>query len=134
MGTRSTIAVQHANGSVSQVYCHWDGYLEGVGKTLLQYYNTQELAEALVDHGAISSLYPRMEPVGEHSFNNPEHGTTIFYCRDRGEELRVNAYLDTIDFLENMQQEEYDYLFSNGVWQLVENSTPVSTLLEQLEA
>ena len=29
MATTSTIAVQHTDGTVSQIYCHFDGYLSG---------------------------------------------------------------------------------------------------------
>ena len=32
MGTRSTIALEFADGTVGQVYCHWDGYLSKIGR------------------------------------------------------------------------------------------------------
>ena len=59
MATRSTIAVEHADGTVSQVYCHWDGYLTHNGQILLDHYDTQEKAEQLVSLGSISSLRPK---------------------------------------------------------------------------
>jgi hypothetical protein len=34
MSTRSRIAIENQNGSVTSVYCHFDGYISGVGKTL----------------------------------------------------------------------------------------------------
>jgi len=133
MATRSTIAVHHANGTISQVYCHWDGYLDHVGRLLVQHYNSQPLAEMLVNGGSISSLGERIEPIGEHSFDNSEKGTTVFYCRDRGEELTVEMYRDAADYRCNAMQEEYNYIFANGVWHLADNGKPVSTLLAKLE-
>lgn len=38
MGTSATIAVVKSDGSVIQTSVHYDGYLSGVGKILLQYY------------------------------------------------------------------------------------------------
>jgi hypothetical protein len=38
MGTRSTIALEFADGTVEQVYCHWDGYLSNNGKILQAHY------------------------------------------------------------------------------------------------
>ena len=34
MGTRSTIALEYADGTVEQVYCHWDGYVSHNGLIL----------------------------------------------------------------------------------------------------
>ncbi len=34
MATRSTIALEFADGTVEQVYCHWDGYLDHNGALL----------------------------------------------------------------------------------------------------
>ena len=86
MATRSTIAVQHADGTVSQIYAHWDGYLSHNGRILFEAYNTQERAEALVALGDISSLDRSIEQPAGHSFNKPVEGCTVFYGRDRGEE------------------------------------------------
>ena len=129
MATRSTIAVQHANGTISQVYCHWDGYLEHVGKLLLQHYNSQPLAEMLVNGGSISSLGERIEPEGAHSFDNAEKGTTVFYCRDRGEELRVEMYQDAAAYRCEAVQEEFNYVFVNGVWYEMGSRDTVSNAL-----
>jgi hypothetical protein len=72
MATRSTIAVQHADGTVSQVYAHWDGYLENNGKILNENYSTVTLVEELISLGDISGLDCTISD-------------TVFYMRDRGE-------------------------------------------------
>jgi hypothetical protein len=39
MSTRSTIAIEHANGTIKKVYCHYDGYVRHVGKCLAEHYS-----------------------------------------------------------------------------------------------
>jgi len=117
MATRGTIAVEHANGTVSQVYSHWDNYPSWNGKLLLDHYNSQELAEALVAVGDISSLAERIVPTGEHSFNSPEKGVTVFYGRDRGEEgCETSKHSSFTAYKMSGQAEEFNYIFRNGKW------------------
>lgn len=85
MGTRSNIVTQLLDGSWKSVYCHWDGYPAGVGRTLLDNYNSQERAESVVSLGDISSLRPRNDGAPGHSFDSPVDDQTIYYGRDRGE-------------------------------------------------
>ena len=134
MATRSTIAVELADGRVRQVYCHWDGYLDHNGQLLIDLYNGQRMAEALTELGSISSLKERIDPIGKHSWDAPEPGTTIYYCRDRGEPLQVNYFPSVEAYKRDLDGEEYDYLFSNGEWTVrsYRPSTwvPVEKLLE----
>lgn len=104
MATRGTIAVQHADGTVSQVYAHWDNYLSGTGQTLQDCYNSLELAEQLVAGGDISS-------VGKNT------SETEYYRRDRGEantDARVFANINR--YYSTCEGEEYNYLFQRGQW------------------
>lgn len=39
MSTRSTIAIENANGTIKKVYCHFDGYIEHNGKILAEHYS-----------------------------------------------------------------------------------------------
>lgn len=129
MATRSTIAIQHADGTVSQVYCHWDGYLDNNGRILFDNYNDPAKIEQLVALGDISSLGPE---IGEkHSFDIPfKYGTpeyeaeqearrniTTFYGRDRGEDgTNARKFKDYADYRANAQGEEYNYIFRDGAW------------------
>ena len=118
MATRSTIAVQQADGTVSQIYAHWDGYLDGNGQLLQTYYNSQELAEALVSLGSISSLAERRDPLGTtHTYDTPEKDVTVYYGRDRGEtEVEPTVYTNFSDYKKNGDSQEYDYVFMGGEW------------------
>jgi hypothetical protein len=99
MGTRSTIAIEFADGSVSQVYCHWDGYLEHNGKILETHYTDPFKVRDLIDLGDFSSLNETVEETkgGAYHFS-------------RGEDYVVRRYTDLIDYFEECQQEEYDYI------------------------
>jgi hypothetical protein len=139
MATRSTIAVQLEDGSVIQCYCHWDGYISYNGRILQEAYNDRDSAEALVQLGSISSLQRRIFPEGEHSFNKPEEGTTVFYHRDRGEELSVNHFETLSEYFLDCDFEDYNYLFRNGEWEVVSYATndqwvSVSEALEREDA
>ena len=51
MGTRSTIALEFADGTVEQVYCHWDGYLDHNGAILKEHYSDPYKLRELIDLG-----------------------------------------------------------------------------------
>ena len=106
MSTRSRIAIENQNGSVTSIYCHFDGYISGVGKLLKEYYTTQAKVEALIELGDISSL--DMTP-----------SSTIAYHRDRNEDLHKTSYLCVEDLfnLGFQSGEEYVYCFTkNNIW------------------
>jgi hypothetical protein len=116
MATRSTIAVLHKDGTVSQIYCHWDGYVSHNGRILQEHYNSLDLAEELVELGNLSSLGKELWPQGDHhSFDDPETGVCVFYCRDRAETNQAPVKFRSLDmyFLEG-DQEEYNYLFDSN--------------------
>ena len=69
MATRSTIALEFADGTVGKVYCHWDGYLENNGKLLLNNYTDPFKLRDLIDLGDISSLGPNIGD--KHEFDIP---------------------------------------------------------------
>lgn len=129
MATRSTIAMVREDGTVAQVYCHWDGYLDNNGRILVTHYTDPAKIAQLIALGSISSLG---EEIGEkHPFDNPHtYGTaeynawqvehdkiTTFYGRDRGEkDVDAQVFRDVADYETNMQEEEYNYLFIEGRW------------------
>lgn len=115
MATRSTIAIEKLDGSVHQIYCHWDGYIEWNGAILNQYYNTRELVEKLIAGGGISSLRPSISdtPV---SFNDKSGKYTIYYSY-RGEITEIRHFKNIKDYEENHQYEEFEYIFTkDNVW------------------
>jgi hypothetical protein len=110
MGTRSTIALEFADGTVQQIYCHWDGYLSHNGAILEQHYMDPFKVKELIGHGDMSSL--RSDIGVKHEFDEIV-GMCKFYHRDRGEELNIRKYSSYLDYLQNCQEEEYDYILRN---------------------
>jgi len=151
MGTRSTIALEFADGTVEQVYCHWDGYLEHNGKILFEHYTDPFKLRDLIDMGGISSLgkvIGKKHPFGpawnetniakkakiESEFEAArEAGYTTFYARDRGEDVTKEQFVDFQDYLAHHQYEEYEYILrKDGNWYVKCHDAPYVKLAEAL--
>jgi hypothetical protein len=129
MATRSTIALEFADGTVEQVYCHWDGYLSNNGKILAEHYSNPFVLRDLIDLGDISSLKSTIGT--KHAFSHFElraeevagyklltEDMTTFYGRDRGETgADKKKFLDFQDYMVRFQHEEYAYILrKDGNW------------------
>ena len=125
MATRSTIALEYADGTVEQVYCHWDGYLAHNGKILFEHYSNPFILRDLIDMGDISSLgkiVGTKHPFSPHEGDTQKaqydaamaQGATTFYGRDRGETgVGAKRFKDFEDYKANHQYEEYEYILRN---------------------
>ena len=111
MATSSNISVKVGN-KYKTVYCHFDGYPEGVGAILSNHYNSQELAEKLIKEGDISSLGEKCDCPEGHSYENPIPGYTVYYGRDRGEKGTGYKVSELRPKLEN----QFLYIFEDGQW------------------
>lgn len=146
MGTRSTISRENEDGSVTGIYCHWDGYVSHNGQILFDHYNTDELTQALIGLGDLSSLAPE---IGEqHPFDNPhawgsdayqEHqeryrNWCMAYGRDRGETgVEAVTYPNLKAFME-ARAEEFNYHRRQGQWYVSQDGArfvPLQTLLAE---
>lgn len=118
MATRSTIAKENADGTITSIYCHFDGYPEGVGETLQEHYTDLAKIDQLLALGDISIL---AEEIGEqHDFDNPTEGWTLAYWRDRGESGSYALPHMDVDGWLNVRKDsgcEYGYLWKDGEWQ-----------------
>ena len=116
MATRSTIALEFADGTVGQVYCHWDGYLSHNGTILFKNYSNPFILRDLIDLGDLSVLAPMIGT--KHDFDARVEGQCTFYGRDRGESGVEARYFDNFeDYAANHQTEEYEYILrTDGRW------------------
>jgi hypothetical protein len=119
MGTRSRIGMMNEDGSITSVYCHWDGYPSHNGVILLENYQDPEKIKMLISLGDLSSLEKKLIPEGNvvHSFEDPADGVCVFYGRDRkenGTSCRVSANMK--EFIEIADWCDYCYIFEAGVW------------------
>ncbi len=123
MATRSTIALEYADGTVDQIYCHWDGYLDNNGAILRDHYSDPFKLQQLIELGDISSLRPEIGV--EHPFSSigtmdsAEYdrlygNMTTFYGRDRGETgVGPKRFKDFQEYAREHQREEYEYILRN---------------------
>jgi len=155
MGTRSTIALEYADGTVEQVYCHWDGYLEHNGKILQEHYSNPFKLRDLMDLGDLSSLGRNLgngHPFSKFGLKEEdpdfdqmialckqaeEEGWTTFYGRDRGETgTSAKKFASYEDYLLNHQYEEYEYILRSvggeAVWYVADHSDNYVLLADAL--
>lgn len=123
MSTRSRIAIENQDGTVQSIYCHFDGYLEGVGKRLFNHYDKEKL-KSLIELGDISVL-------GESTID------TIAYCRDRGEDFHSTGYLNVEGLFELGFGSSVEFVYClnrDNIWLVCEDtSNNVAILKEELE-
>lgn len=97
MSTHSNINVK-VGDKYHSVYCHFDGYPSFVGMKLVQHYNSQELAEALVALGTMVSIGDTIE-------------TSEYFGRDRNETETEYEVRST-----PLEEESYSYVWDGSEW------------------
>ena len=114
MSTRSRIAIEKQDGTVTSIYCHFDGYISGNGEILQNHFQDREKVEQLMALGDISSLESDIDE-------------TIAYHRDRGEDLNQHQHKDVEGFfVDNIHP--YGYLFTKDNKWLASTGGPVAEL------
>ncbi len=114
MATRSRIGIENENGTITSIYCHFDGYPDGVGATLKEHYLSTQKVRMLLNLGDISILGEQIATMDEHTFENPKEGITVAYHRDRGEVKREARTDVSIEQFKNRLDEDYGYVYSKG--------------------
>ncbi len=154
MATRSRIGIENEDGTVSSIYCHWDGYPENNGKILIDHYTDRNKINDLISLGAISSLKENVHPVeilddsnkgvrmlkefravpkSSHTFENPQEGVVIAYHRDRGEDQDDARVNDSVEDYLNDDNEEYGYLFTKeNVWVVSDHGRNFKSVIDVL--
>lgn len=105
MSTRSTITVKLSDKHYVGIYCHHDGYVEHVGKLLQTKYKTLEDITPIILLGAISCLKDTYEKTKKESYT--------LSCNEE-----PNIYVGS----EITWGEDYNYLFEDGKWILLEGT------------
>jgi hypothetical protein len=136
MGTRSTISIQNSDGTVTGVYCHWDGYVKHNGRILHDHYTTEGIVRELLSFGDISSLgigiHPN--PNEDHVWPNSQKNVCVFYSRDRGEQMQnANTFQNWTQFLDSLGH-AYNYLFVPGDGWYVNYDSGICKLSEALNS
>ena len=102
MATRSTITVKCTDGIIRSVYCHFDGYLEGVGTKLLASYNTQALADCLICKGDLRSITDGMVSFSDYSGGDEEPCSVL-------------------SSVKKVEKEDFNYYWNGSKWLELDN-------------
>jgi hypothetical protein len=108
MATRSRIGVELEGGGVLSVYCHYDGYPDGVGRRLLE-----KFPEGITHPKEV-----------EEYINLGDRSTTeLSYGEWRGENCPPQSHPSVRDFF-NGDIEEWGYLYTQeGQWLVKEGNS-----------
>ena len=126
MATNAFIGFRE-NNSITYIYNHSDGYLEYLGKMLIEHYNSEKQAKALVSLGDVSVVKEKLAPEegNIHTFDNRQESVSVFYSRERGENwddikpIRINNTVFknpdyTIVYIYVYDVEEQTWLFTRN--------------------
>lgn len=143
MGTRSDIIVHRADDKWARIYCHWNGHIAQNGKLLAENYASQELAEALVALGDLSSLGPEIGKAHPFEWRMNMRGkeeTIAFkrldrmclaYGRDRGEKDVDASVFETLALAwpDETTGTEFTYVWTDGQWWVGDPDEGTQTLI-----
>lgn len=84
MGTRTAIFQEQTDGTFMGIYVHLDGYIEGVGRTLVEYYQDREkIGELIQAKMPLRCLGTTTEKVSDEQFSKAlkqSHEEADKYC------------------------------------------------------
>ena len=108
MATRSNIGARQEDGTIKAIYCHWDGYPEGVGATLAEHYTDPAKVEALLNLGDFSSIADNIEEIQSYA-QQGESGTEArtFTTLEEWVEMLEGAGIEYLYLFEKDWQDNY---------------------------
>lgn len=116
MSTSCLIAKQVGENDYLTIYCHSDGYLTHTGALLVDFYDTEEKVNQLMELGDLSvlkeKLYPN--PLQIHNFVDRQECVSVAYGRDRGEKNAEARMLTIDDFNAPKSFIDYMYIFDSS--------------------
>jgi hypothetical protein len=98
MATRSFIGKLNNDGTVAGIYCHYDGYIDGVGKTLRTHYTTTGKVKKLLALGDLRNL-------------GTTTSLTEAYHRDRGETPQEAIEFKNLDEIADFGTADHGFEF-----------------------
>lgn len=103
MATPCYIGLEHQDGYIESIYCHFDGYLSSVGLELYTNYNSLEKLEELLSNGDMSFLGKTIEDCS-------------FYKHNGESDTNSQQHLCIQSWLLGKKYVDYLYLFKDNKW------------------
>lgn len=136
MATSATIILKTKEGNYKSIYLHNDGYPQGAGYILKNYYQDYNKVEKLISLGNISSL--GQEPISSpdawkksedmfYTMQHPEFWEkyTLAY-KDRGYEGEEAQITQELAYA--LSGTSYSYLYQDGDWYMVDDDGQLQLL------
>ena len=118
MATRSLIGKVNSDGTITDIYCHYDGYPQHNGVVLQEHYASPIKVDQLLALGNLSVLG---EEIGEQQdFNNrstQNEKWCLAYGRDRREPNQQAITHTREQFFNTGHGVDYLYLYNNNEWE-----------------
>lgn len=120
MSTRCLIGRKIKDNRVEYIYCHHDGYLDGVGEILKIYYTNDGVIDKLMALGNLSAL-GKIAESNPNQFNfvgNIDYNLCAAY-RDNGEEDVDSTIITEKEYIDKLSTNiwiEYLYLWDGEKW------------------
>lgn len=121
MSTRCRIGIENEDKTITSIYCHHDGYLAGVGATLLDHYKDKEKIYALMKLGDMSSL--GIEPIEKIDRIHSEEACDIYSTQEEKYPAKTRSLEQTIERFKHSDQ-EFLYIFKDGKWIYMKWNSP----------
>lgn len=110
MSTKAAIGIENADGTITGIFCYYDGYLEGVGQILNKHYTKESTVKHLIENGNIKYL-------GDNVW------ATEYFIREHKELNNKSQTLSNVqDFERYFNNIPYFYIFSKNKWICRQNS------------
>lgn len=117
MSTHCLIGRKVDKNKVEYIYCHHDGYLEGVGLTLKHHYVSTDKIDSLMKLGNLSGLGPIPESSPDQWDNKRIDFNICSAYKDRGEKGTESSFMPLEDYLnEPTDMIRYIYLWDGKEW------------------
>lgn len=119
MSTRCLIGRKVGNNKVEHIYCHHDGYLDGVGETLKNYYTTEDKIDKLMALGNLSALGKVAESNKDQwNYSKVNYDLCAAY-KDRGDWGADSVTSSMEEFINKLHGDtwiQYLYLWDGKKW------------------
>lgn len=116
MATSCIIGKKEKDGKVKCICCHFDGYLDSVGRLLNDYYRKSERVDQLLELGVLETLGKSLEVAQDGKSNE----YCRFYCRDKGEDYESvrarDVVFDNLPLYAMHMGANYVYLYDDVQW------------------
>lgn len=119
MSTRCLVGRKVSDNKVEYIYCHYDGYLDGVGETLKKHYTTEDKIDKLMALGDLSALGEVAESnPNQWDYNKVNYDLCTSY-KDRGETDVDSKIVTDEEYYDKFKANlwiEYLYLWDGKRW------------------